>query len=427
MLSVHTCPFESPGHRDTGGMNVYVREMSRCLGRMGVHVDIFTRSKDPEVPGLVEHGDHVRVIHLRAGPERRVDRYRLESHLDEFIEGVRRFISAEGCSYQILHGHYWLSGLVSAHLSRELQIPMVQNFHSIGLLKNMALRRHFGREGGDPVKRLECEKGIMETADRVIAESSVTRDEILRYFNVDPEKVDVIPGGVDLDLFRPISKSKARSLLGWSGKVPILFVGRPDPVKGISPLIDTLKIVCNERWAGNRNLLWAFVGGEDETIRKIVHSCSPPAAELTFVDALEQTMLPLYYSAAEVCVVPSYSESFGIVALESAACGTPVVGSRVGGLPMIIDDGESGFLIPPGESGTFAKQLVRTLADDGLRRDMAKRAVMKAREFEWGRAASRLHTIYEGLAGDHSGTVPGNPVPLRPELNTIKEQIAVEN
>jgi len=409
MLSVHTCPFESPGHRDTGGMNVYVREMSRCLGRMGVHVDIFTRSKDPAVPKQVKHGDHVQVVHLRAGPQRRVDRFQLESHLDEFIEGIRQFVSAEGRSYQILHGHYWLSGLVSMHLSREMQIPMVQNFHSIGLLKNMALRTNFGKEGFDPVQRLLCEKEIMEAADKVIAESSVTRDEIISHFRVDPGKVDTIPGGVDLDLFRPISKTRARSLLGWSGKIPILFVGRPDPVKGISALIEAVKIVCNGGLGGRRDLLWVFVGGEDEKIKKIVCSCRPPEAEFTFINALEQQMLALYYSASEVCVLPSYYESFGIVALEAAACGTPIVGSRVGGLPTIIDESANGFLIPPGDFRALAKRLLYILSDDIMRRDMAESAALKAREFEWGRMASRLHKVYDGLAGNHRGAIQERP------------------
>ena len=400
MLCVHSCPFDPPGHRDTGGMSVYVRELSRCLGRMGVKVDIFTRSKDPDVSTVVDHGENVRAVHLRAGPQRRINRYRLGPYLREFIEEFQGFASDRGRPYQVLHGHYWLSGLVAAHLSREIKVPMVQNFHSIGLLKNIALGKRFGKEGYDPVLRLEREKVVIKMTDRVVAESPAMKSEILRHFSVDPGKVEIIPGGVDVDLFRPMAKSEARSRLGWTGKVPILFVGRPDRIKGISSLIEAMNIVCKASDVRSKELLWAFVGGEGDTIRRIVSSCSPPNAEFAFIDALDQRKLPLYYSAAEVCVIPSYHESFGMVALEAAACGTPVVGSSVGGLPLIVEEGVNGALVPPGDSEALARGLVEILADDPLRREMAGNAQRSAEAFEWSKLAARLHGIYERLASE---------------------------
>lgn len=404
MITVHTCPLAKLGSRETGGMNVYIRELSRHLGAAGVPVDVFTRRQATDVREEVEFGPNARVIHLDAGPRRPMDKYRVLDHLPEFAANVRAFRERDGVDYDVVHSHYWLSAPVAADLAESWQVPMVAMFHTLGKVKN-----HVSNNGHETEKaeRIRIEYAAMESSERVVAASPTDMQQMISYYEADPSRISVIPEGVDTGLFHPFNRSAARAEVGMNGEPQILFVGRIQQLKGIDLLLHAFAIVLKD-WSSTPPPRLTIVGGvswagpadpeaeERGRLTALARSLGVES-QVSFRDAVAHRELPHYYSAADVVVVPSTYESFGLVALEAMACGTPVVASRVGGLQWTVRDAETGFLVPRRTPEAFASALSRVLGDSRLRLRMSEAAVRTAGAYSWAGVADRVMSLYDEL------------------------------
>jgi D-inositol-3-phosphate glycosyltransferase len=404
MLSVHTCPLAALGAKETGGMNVYVRELSRELGRMGVEVDIFTRSQNPAIPRVVPMADSVRVVHLPAGPEAPLPRERVYDHLDEFVDGVEAWRLRRDVDYDLIHAHYWLSGVVGLSLRERWSVPMLQMFHTLGDLKNRVARRVADLE---PTIRLAEEARIIAGAERLVAASVAERAYLVRHTDVDPARVAVVPCGVDTELFTPGAADAARAALGLVEGPLVLYVGRLAPIKGLETLLDAVALLERR----GRRLRLSIVGGEadepsdshEAELRRRIETLG--IGDLVgFVGAQRQEALRTHYVAADVTVLPSHYESFGMVALEAMACGSPVVASRVGGLTTTVRDGVTGFLVPEGDVTALAGRLEALLADADLRWRLGREGVRWAAQHRWpcvAEAICREYALLESRAQPH--------------------------
>ena len=378
-------------------MNVYVREVSRELGRMGVSVDVFTRSQDPSIQRVVRLGERARVIHLAAGAEAPMARERVYDHMDEFVEGVEAWRIAEAIDYDLIHAHYWLSGVAALTLKRRWSVPVLQMFHTLARLKNRVARSAAELE---PLVRVEEETRIVSDADRIVAANVVERAELLRDYGAHASRIATIPCGVDTDLFTPGDRAEARRRLGLDDRPVLLWVGRIAPIKGLDTLLDT---VARLREAG-RDMRLLVVGGEaDEPTNGHETSLRRRIAALglgesvRFVGPQPQSVLPLYYAAADVTVLPSYYESFGMVALEAMACGSPVIASRVGGLVTTVRDGVTGFLVPDGDVEALAERIETLVGDPELRWRLGREGVRWAAQHRWPCVAEAVCKEYASL------------------------------
>ena len=392
LISFHTCPLAAPGQGKAGGMNVYVRELSRQLGKMGQEADVFTRYHGEDCKGTVELGDGVRLVHLEGGPSQgKLDG--LYSHLPSFLRQVERFAQGESLQYRVVHSHYWLSGWVGSRLAEAWKVPHVVTFHTLTHVKMQA--RVGERES--PV-RSRVERELMTDAQLIIASSPQERESIARLYDVPAARVEVVPCGVDLSLFKPLDVEESRKKLGLNGEKLIVCVGRVEPIKGMELLLRTAAIM--ELQDPFKVLV---VGGESTGEGEVVR-LKGLARELgiqsvtEFVGMVDQRLLPLYYSAADVCVVPSSYESFGLVALEALACGTPVVASRVGGLPTVVQHGRTGYLLPWRCPEPFADSLEVILSSKGLRSTMSRAARRRAEGMGWEKVAQETSRLYRSVA-----------------------------
>ncbi len=404
MLSMHTCPLAALGGKDTGGMNVYVRELSRELGRRGIAVDVYTRSQDPTVPRLNEPWPGVRIVHLPAGPEAPYDRRLVFQHLPEFVAGLRSFVAAEGITYDLIHSHYWLSGWVALELQRAWAVPIVQMFHTLGHLKNSVATNVQSREARE---RTRIETDVMGMVDRIVAATPVDKSQMVELYGADPGKIVVLPAGVDVELFRPIPKTEARRYVGLaeSRERLLLFVGRLDPVKGLNVLFEALCQLLRDLMPhGQPAICLAVIGGDSESAEALREGavCLDEVKQryglkemIAFLGSRAQDTLPYYYSAADICVMPSLYESFGLVALEAMACGTPVVASRVGGLPYVVRDGETGLLVADNDPAALAEGIKRVLDEPGLRERLGARARTVAQDYSWQKVADETVRLYD--------------------------------
>ena len=399
MLSVHTCPLAALGGKETGGMNVYVRELARELSRMGVAADVFTRSQNATIPRVVPLAERARVIHLPAGPEAPMPRERIHAHLDEFVAGVEAWRDATGVVYDLVHGNYWLSGVVGLTLRERWHVPLVQMFHTLGRLKNgagVAAER-------EPALRIAEEHTIVAAADRVVAANVIERGHLVTQYDADPAKIAVIPCGVDTGLFAPGDADAARATLGLPGGPLLLYVGRIAPIKGLETLLDALGCL---RSAGHPARL-VVVGGdaderpdghETELRRRAVRQGLGDT--VTLVGCQPQQRLRDYYVAADVTVLPSYYESFGMVALEAMACGSAVIASRVGGLQTTVRDGTTGLLVSEGDSCALAETIARVLDDSAVRLRLGPEGVRWAAGPRWPCVAQAVCREYASLADE---------------------------
>jgi len=398
MISYHTSPLAALGSRDTGGMNVYVRQLSRELGQRGFLVDVFTRRQDTSSPEVIPAGENVRVVHLAAGPPRTLGKQQLRQHLGEFEENLLRFASAGdgwGLTYDLLHSHYWLSGQIALRLRERWGVPHVTMFHTLGEVKNRArITEH------EVPLRLRVEHRLAREADRIVCASQHEKHLLTRLYDADPDRIAVVPCGVDLDLFRPEDKEAARRALGYTHERIILFVGRIEPLKGIDILINAAAQLAEES-----DCYVLIVGGDGHSRRQVSHlrglaSDLGIGERVCFLGAVDHEKLPLYYNAADVCVVPSFYESFGLVALEAMACGTPVVASRVGGLTGTVRDGETGYLISWRCPEPFAERLELLLGNEALRRRFGEAAREVVERYRWANVAEAVAGLYRELLGE---------------------------
>jgi D-inositol-3-phosphate glycosyltransferase len=397
VLTVHTCPLAALGGKETGGMNVYVREIARELARMRMRADVFTRSQNPAIPRVVELAEGVRVVHLAAGPQAPMPRERVFDHLDEFVDGVDAFRLGSGVDYDLIHSHYWLSGAVGLALRQRWGVPLVHMFHTLGHLKNGATPPGADRE---PAVRLAEEARIVGAVDRLIAATVVERAHLVSQYGADPARIAVIPCGVDTELFAPGDRRAARAELGLGEDPRLLYVGRQSPIKGLETLLDAMARLR----AGGTPARLSIVGGDaDEPLDGHEAALRERLARLglgdavTFVGAQPQDRLPAWYNAADVTVLPSYYESFGMVALEAMACGSPVVASRVGGLQTTVRDRVTGLLVPDHDPAALADALGRLLDDDDLRWRLGREGVRWAAQHRWPCVAEAVCREYAAL------------------------------
>jgi D-inositol-3-phosphate glycosyltransferase len=405
MLSYHTCPLAILGGKDTGGMNVYVRDLTRELGRLGIHVDVFTRSQDEHVPHVVhELGFGNRVVHVPAGPEVPIPKPELSRHIPEFIDGVRQFADAKGMYYDLIHSHYWLSGLAAEALSDAWGgKPIVQMFHTLGEMKNRVARSDDERESPE---RIAAEKHLLARADRIVVSTLAEQTQLRFLYRAGERKLDIIPPGVDLSHFYPIPADEAKMFVGLKpDDRMVLFVGRIEPLKGVDTLIQAMS--CVKLKDAHKPVHLAIIGGEPDAspqemsaeMARLQKLCDELAVGQTvvFLGKRGQDTLPYYYSAAEVVVMPSHYESFGMVALEAMACGAPVIASEVGGLGFLVQDGETGFTVPDGDPALLCERLSLLLGDPQLRLKMGRRAAEYAQDYSWDKIAPRIAALYGDL------------------------------
>lgn len=403
MISTHTCPLATLGGKETGGMNVYVRDLSRELGRRGIAVDVFTRQQNPDLP-QVSHslGANCRVIHLPAGPMRSCDKNQVFYHLPEFVEGIVAFAEEERLTYHLLHSHYWLSGWTALALRERWGVPVIQMFHTLGHMKNSVAQRAAEMETD---LRIEVETEIMAQADWLVAATPLERAQMAWLYGADTAKIKVIPCGVDLDLFKPIPPAEARARLGLPGQHQmVLFVGRIEPLKGIDTLLRAMALVARDFPNWQERLCVSIVGGspangpsaanEEMERLKLLRTELGISDLVVFLGAQAQDTLNVYYSAAEVLVMPSHYESFGMVALEAMACGTPVIASKVGGLAFTVQDGVTGFHVPDRDPEALATRVSLTLCDANLRQRLGQQAMRWAQRYNWPAVANQIVALY---------------------------------
>ncbi len=404
MLSYHTCPLATLGGKDTGGMNVYVRDLTRELGRMGIHVDVFTRSQDEHVPHVLHDlGFGNRVVHVPAGPEQPMPKKELADHIPQFVEGIKAFAAEKGIRYDVIHSHYWMSGLAAEMLSDAWNVPIVHMFHTLGEMKNRIATSETEKEGA---YRLNGERRVLARADRIVAATLAEQAQLQWLYKADIGKLVIIPPGVDTCHFYPIPPDEAKDFIG----IPkddrmVLFVGRIEPLKGLETLIRAMSCLRVNEMA--RPAYLAIIGGDPnaspESMSAEMARCQQLCRDLSmdeivvFLGKRGQDTLPYYYSAAEVLVMPSHYESFGMVALEAMACGTPVIASQVGGLAFLVQDGVTGFTVPDGEPDALCEKLSLLLGDGELRHTMGVSAAEYAQGYAWERIARQVLDVYESL------------------------------
>lgn len=394
MLSVHTSPLDSPGRtKDAGGMNVYMRELATELGRHHVAVDIFTRWTNEYTPQIVQLAPNVRVIHIEAGPRTAIHKHELFHYLPPFIEQIKLFTQRSSLHYTVLHSHYWLSGVAGIELANCWDIPHVTMFHTQGRLKQLA-----NPDAVEPQQRLEMEQHLLQAADCVIAATADERMQLIRHCGATANRVQVIPCGVDLKLFTQHNRQCARRYLELDQDQPVvLFVGRLDPFKGPDLLLraaammeeDAQLVIVGGKLAGDPELQ------QLQALASELHL----ASRVRFLGAQPQQELPMLYSAADVTVVPSYHESFGLVAIESLACGTPVVATRAGGLTTVVRHDETGFLVQRCP-GIFAQRIDALVRDSDLQARMRLAARSSVLQFSWRSVAGQVHEVYDELVAE---------------------------
>jgi D-inositol-3-phosphate glycosyltransferase len=378
------------GSKDSGGMNIYILEMAKRLADRGVQVDVFTRHHDPLDPQIVVLAPNYRLIHLPAGPPS-LDKSGVYELLPQFTSQMRRFCVANRLNYDIVSSHYWLSGLVGMRLALEWGVPHTTSFHTMAEMK-----RRGRPEESEVAQRDSSETDIARSADSVVVWTEHERAAVAEYCAVDPEKINVIPPGVDLTRFRPISELQSRDHLGYGDELNILFVGRLEPLKGLDNLFRAVASL-----EGLAKITLNVVGGDENSQEKARLQTLAIRMKLTqsvnFIGSVSQDELPYHYNAADVCVLPSHYESFGLAALEAAACGRPVVASDVGGLPTIVKSGATGYLVPAKQSDVMAERLCELLGDDVMRVRMGAAARVHAEMLSWDRSTDALLDSYRKL------------------------------
>ena len=389
VLSLHTSPLTQPGQGDSGGMNVYVRELVSALAQAGVQTDVFVRRWDDTTPDLVEVEPGFRVVHVEAGPPD-LAKEQLADVVDIFADGVRDHLRRLG-DVDALHANYWLSGVAGHRLKHELELPLVSTFHTLARVK---------AETGDdePERRVRSEASVIGCSDAILASCAAEVDQLVRLYGADPARVEIVAPGVDHAFFSPGDRSGARRALRHlhlSDGPVLLFVGRIQPLKGLDVAVRALAELDRP------DATLVVVGGasgpdgaaEVDRIGKLVADLGV-GDQIRFVEPVPHHLLSTYYRAADVCLVPSRSESFGLVALEAAACGTPVVAAAVGGLRTLVDHERTGFLVDDRDPVAFAACVREILAEPALAAGLAERASLRARDYTWSTAAARLRRIY---------------------------------
>jgi D-inositol-3-phosphate glycosyltransferase len=395
MISIHSCPLGVLGGRDTGGMNVYVREMARELAKRGHTIDIYTMAHQPQHGPPINLGQNVRIIHLETGVNEGMPKLAIYDHIQRLACGAEDFRKYNQMEYDLIHSHYWLSGLIGKQLQALWHIPHAVMFHTLGAVKNS-----IGIGEYEPELRIDGEREVIDSCNHIIASTAKESEELIKHYGASPKKIAIIPCGVNLDLFKPVDKETARKELGLDHQKVILFVGRIDPLKGLEQLLAALTYI-----EGEKPPLLMIVGG-DEHSQGQVQLLQQTAKDLqiedrvSFVGSVAQDKLPLFYSAADICAIPSYYESFGMVALESLACGTPIVANNVGGMRYMVSHGEMGRIVCDNSPRNLASQISELFRQPEGNGQHIKTRRDRMTEFSWATIADRILQEYNRLLGD---------------------------
>jgi D-inositol-3-phosphate glycosyltransferase len=410
VLSMHTSPLTQPGTGDGGGMNVYVRELGAALARSGVGCEVFTRADSEACPATVNVEPGLRVHHIPAGPLGPVAKEQLPALVPGWTAGVAArlaMLAREGRSVDAIHANYWLSGLAGHTLKHELDVPLLVTFHTLDRVKAEASPEELS--AAEPARRAQAEAEIVGCADAVVASCSVEAEQLIELYGATPERIAIVAPGVDHAFFSPGARPQARRAVGLPDGVPVvLFAGRIQPLKGLTVAVDAL---ADLRASGLPSAMLVVLGGPsgphgEEELRAVHRRLDDQGlnGSVRMLPPQRHEMLSSYYRAADVCVVPSHSESFGLVALEAAACGVPVVASAVGGLTTLVDHGRTGFLVDGRNPADYARPLAAILSDQGLAGRLGRAAAGRARAYTWAAAAGELWARGEALTA--SALVP---------------------
>ena len=404
LISVHASPLASMGGEKTGGMNVYIRELSRELGRQGFHVDIFTRRPSILVPDVdTAIGKNVRVVNLNAGPQQLLTPEDQYAHLSEFTANLMAFATLQNLHYDIVYSHYWLSGWVAAKLKEAWGIRFVHMYHTLGHMKKRIKVNAFYQ----PDRRIMTEMHILQWADRIIAATPAEQAQLRWLYRAGRRQIVVIPPGVNTEHFQDaMSAVQARESLGINPESNLLlFVGRIEALKAVDTILEALYVLREKVPTLLRNLHFMIVGGDpDSSADREMNRLQELSVKLgidqlvSFVGAKEQSELPRYYAAATAVIMPSDYESFGMVALEAMSSGTPVIASQVGGLQFLVRDKETGLHIPTREPISLADCIIELMADPSKTEEMGAAASRIARGYAWSHIAERLLRVFEDVA-----------------------------
>ncbi len=403
MISLHTSPLDQPGVGDAGGMNVYVIELAKRLAARGIEVDIFTRATSSALPVVVEAADGVLVRHIHAGPFEGLTKGELPGQLCVFAREVLRAEAGQPVgAYDAVHSHYWLSGQVGALARDRWGVPLVHSMHTMAKVKNAALAID---DSPEPAARVIGEQQVVEAADMLIANTDLEAKQLLELYDADPARVEVVHPGVDLSVFAPRSQVDARRRLGLPLDAHVLvFAGRIQPLKAPDVLLRAVGVLLGESPELRSRLVVPIVGGPSGSGLDHPESLAQLSTSLglddvvRFVPPVAQSELADWCAAATLVAVPSYNESFGLVAAEAQATGTPVLAAAVGGLTTVVRDGVSGLLIDTHEERDWAAAIRRVIGDDRLRATLSAGAIRQSRQFAWERTAERTVEVYRQAA-----------------------------
>ncbi len=401
MISAHSCPVGTLGTKDTGGMSVYIVELARELGKLGHTVDAYTRVHDPADPIVVELGHNARLIHIKAGEMEQIHKLAVFSHLPDFACGLEAYRKENDLEYDIVFSHYWLSAWIGDYLKQWWGVPHVTMFHTLGAVKNS-----LGIGKTEPELRITTEGELARNSHHIIAPTEREKEELVNQYGVLPERIGVVPCGVNPELFRPIDREIARDETGLDNGKIILYVGRIDPLKGITNLIKAFSYLEDKN-----NTKLAIIGGGESSDEETAHLVTLArelgiSDRIIFTGTVKQNRMPYYYSAADVCVIPSFYESFGLVALESLSCGTPIVANDVGDLRNIVRQGETGYVTDSNDPQLLAEKIELLLG----RSESAKVPAMTIRdsvsEFSWVNIAESLADEFRRVLDNYCIPVP---------------------
>jgi D-inositol-3-phosphate glycosyltransferase len=406
LLSVHTSPLAPMGGKKTGGMNVYIRELAQELGQRGIAVDIFTRRSSADEPAIdTRLGAHVRVVYLTAGPVQPLAPEEQYPYLSEFTARLMAFATLRGMAYDIVYSHYWLSGWVAAKLQEAWGTPFVQMFHTLGQMKQRILP---GAGVYLPDTRITTETDIMDKANRIIAATPAEHAQLIWLYRASKRRIEIVPPGVNTGRFFPLSRAAARAQTGFSADCQVLlFVGRIEPLKGLDSIVEALHLLRQQEPERLHKVCFAIIGGDPDDARdsemrrlKALVAERGLADVVRFLGAKEQQVLPAYYAAASAVLMPSDYESFGMVALEAMASGTPVIASEVGGLAFLVRDNETGYHVPVREPARLADKISLLLRDTAKSEQMGQAAALLARDYAWSRIADRLLSLFDEVIAE---------------------------
>jgi D-inositol-3-phosphate glycosyltransferase len=398
MLSVHTSPLEQPGTGDAGGMNVYITELSRSLARSGAEVEIFTRRTSSAQPDVVEVGEGILVRHITAGPFEGLDKNDLPGQLCYFSAGVLRTEAARTQGwYDVVHSHYWLSGQAGMLAADRWNVPLVHSMHTMALVKNQALAPG---DVPEPTGRVIGEEQVVEVADALVANTAAEAEDLVTHYAADPNRVHVVSPGVDLETFTPDGDGTAaeRAALGLpADRRVVVFAGRVQLLKAPDVLVRALGVLADH---GDDVPLLVVLGGASgrpTALRELEALAYQVGVsdDVVFHPAVSRTELARWFRCADVVAVPSRSESFGLVAVEAQACGTPVVAADVGGLRTAVRDGRSGVLVPDHDPHRWAAVLRDLLHDEERLARLSRGALEVAAHFSWDTTAEQTRKVYE--------------------------------